>query len=96
VLGVSVNQIWFAIVRAKLAVDEVILNQGSSFPIQSSLLGEDQPDAFLSAQSGVRLSAATTSSQDTRRWAPSAAGRRLPGLANPTQSSDVERDLDDQ
>jgi hypothetical protein len=96
VFGVSVNQILVAIVRAELAVDEVIVDQGSSFPVQSSLLGEDRPDAFLSAQSGVRLLAATTLSQDTGRRTPLAAGAGFLVSGKPTQSADFERDLNDQ
>jgi hypothetical protein len=82
-------------VRAELAVDEVIVDQGSSFPVQSSLLGEDRPDAFLSAQSGVRLLAATLS-QDTGRRTPLAAGAGFLVSGKPTQSADFERDLNDQ
>ena len=36
----------------ELAVDAVVVDRGSGFPVQSSLLGEDRPDVFLRAQPG--------------------------------------------
>jgi hypothetical protein len=86
VFGVSVNQIWLRSCAQNWRSTRSSWTQGSSFPVQSSLLGEDRPDAFLSAQSGVRLLAATALSQDTAAAAllwPLGAGFLVSGEPSP-------------